>query len=278
MYDCNDPDTLCAGVFAKEKYNSKILYDSHEFWQGTRRKEYNLLYTIYSYIGNTIQYHREKSLVHNVDGITTVSESIANILRYKYNKPVCVIENRATLNKYRIGNYENTKIPSANAVFFGAKIRPGTIDTLLALKKEGFKPMIIGDYSNDKLTDLGIECLGFLDKDSYQKELAKSCVAVLDFEVTCDNIKYCLPNKLFEYIQAGIPIIANDRLFDVSRFIKDKKIGVVCNVYNIKDKIREIITEYHKYRHNINNISYEYSWENQEKQLLSYYSLFMDVE
>lgn len=278
MYDCNDPDTLHAGVFAKKRYGSKILYDSHEFWKGTRRKEYNMLYTAYSFIGNTIQYNKEKSLVHYVNGITTVSESIANILRYEYNKPVCVIENRSTLNKYRIGNFENPKYPLARAVFFGSKIRPGALNTLLELKEYGFIPTIIGDYSNNKLNDLGVECLGFLDKDSYQKELAKCAVAVLDFEVTCDNIKFCMPNKLFEYIQAGIPIIANDRFFEISRFIKDKEIGVVCNSDNRKSKVQDLISGHSKYRHNINKISYKYSWENQEDDLLSYYDLFIRMD
>ena len=43
-----------------------------------------------------------------------------------------------------------------------------------------------------------------------------------------------MPNKLFEYIQAGLCVISNP-LHDVKRFVKQNKVGYVSSSFKIDD-------------------------------------------
>lgn len=275
LYDCNDPDTLNAGVLAKKRYDSKIVYDSHELWQGTRRLEADISYTLYAYIGNSIQYWREKKLVKNATAITTVSEYIADELWAKYSIPVCVIPNFSYSNPHRKLLSEH-KQQNKTAVFFGAKIRLGVKSAFDYLTKIGWNCIFIG--GSKPLTDKNIKQTGFLDRNNYQKELANCDVGILDFRVTCDNIKYCMPNKLYEYIQAGLPIITNNELLSVAKFVRKNNIGIILN--NNKSNqylLQELENNLQKYKKNIYNISQKYTWENQEQKILKYYDLVLDL-
>jgi glycosyltransferase involved in cell wall biosynthesis len=46
-------------------------------------------------------------------------------------------------------------------------------------------------------------------------------------EHTCLSYYFCMPNKLFEYIRAGIPIICSD-LPELRRVVSDEHLGVVA--------------------------------------------------
>ena len=48
--------------------------------------------------------------------------------------------------------------------------------------------------------------------------------AVVPYQATCLNNFICTPNKMFEYIAAGLPILAND-LPEMRKFIAGYDIG-----------------------------------------------------
>ena len=61
------------------------------------------------------------------------------------------------------------------------------------------------------------------------KILNKSCIGIAYMDITCDNIKYALPNKLFEYIQAGVIPIVNINNLDAANLVNKYKLGLVDN-------------------------------------------------
>lgn len=266
VVDCNDPDTLYAGVLIKKRRNViKIMYDSHEYWKGTPRKEYNLYYTIYSYIVNYYQYLREKHLVHNVYKIICVSESIKQKLLLAYNKPTSIIFNLATYNN------NNYPIKFKRICFFGSKPRAGIIKIGAYFKQNGIMPVMIGKPLNNQYW----RDLGYLNKSQFQKEMSKCMYGLCMFDVTCDNIKYCMPNKLFEYIQARLPIVTNKGLMDVTEFVKLHNIGCILKNDSKEEMDRVILklkVNYNLYLNNIRKLKGSVCWEQQESKLLEIYN------
>lgn len=85
------------------------------------------------------------------------------------------------------------------------------------------------------------------------------------------NYEYSLPNKLFDYIHAGIPILAS-RLIEIEKIIKQYEIGYFIDEHNpmhIAQRIQECLLhpDYLKWKQNTKLAAEALNWE-QEKQKL----------
>jgi|GEM_PF-1295387 len=83
------------------------------------------------------------------------------------------------------------------------------------------------------------------------------------------NNYYCAPNKIYDYIQMGIPVITNDYpgLIDV---IQKNRLGVCVSsvdTMNFKNAIHTINSD-NLYANIDEKIKRRYSWENQEREYL----------
>jgi glycosyltransferase involved in cell wall biosynthesis len=88
------------------------------------------------------------------------------------------------------------------------------------------------------------------------------------------SYRYSLPNKLFEYIFAGLPVVASN-LPAIKKIVLDFNLGVVINlsVENLIKVLTEnsLLTEVSKFTYK-NSISH-LSWESQALKLREIYSL-----
>jgi glycosyltransferase involved in cell wall biosynthesis len=90
------------------------------------------------------------------------------------------------------------------------------------------------------------------------------------------NYRFSLPNKLFDYISAGIPVIAGN-LPEVSKIIRDTGCGLIIPDIN-EDEIarvlknlsgnRELLNEL---KHNAKNASEYLNWENESERVRDFY-------
>jgi glycosyltransferase involved in cell wall biosynthesis len=88
------------------------------------------------------------------------------------------------------------------------------------------------------------------------------------------NDRLCLPNKMFEYIMAGLPVIVNDAP-EMRRVVEEYRIGVILesltgeSLARALDEIdrldRGVLAE------NLKRAASVFSWENQEKVMLGAY-------
>jgi glycosyltransferase involved in cell wall biosynthesis len=86
--------------------------------------------------------------------------------------------------------------------------------------------------------------------------------------------RYCLPNKLFEYINAGIPVICSN-LPEMKKFVEENGIGVIAKNITI-DGLKEAIIQTQNLdklslRRKVSDVSVDYCWEAQGLRLLKTY-------
>lgn len=90
------------------------------------------------------------------------------------------------------------------------------------------------------------------------------------------SYEYAMPNKLFEAMFSGNPIIASD-LLEMGPFIHDNRLGLTYSAESPDDcveKMIELITrfpEFERSRQRQSELETTYAWEAQEKKLLDMY-------
>ena len=94
------------------------------------------------------------------------------------------------------------------------------------------------------------------------------------------SFTYSLPNKLFDYIHAGLPIIASS-LVEVKRIMNKYNIGEIVEDYSpesLAKKLNEMLSNSEKrevWKQNMQKAKKELNWENEQKKLIEIYSQFL---
>ena len=94
------------------------------------------------------------------------------------------------------------------------------------------------------------------------------------------SFTYALPNKLFDYIHAGLPFIASS-LVEVKRIMNKYNIGEIVEDYSpesLAKKLNEMLSNSEKrevWKGNMQKAKKELNWENEQKKLIEIYSQFL---
>ena len=90
------------------------------------------------------------------------------------------------------------------------------------------------------------------------------------------NLRFSLPNKLFEYIKAGTPIVASN-LIERARIIRQYKVGMIVEDFqpqSVAEVINKLVNDkqlYEELKANCKIAAEELCWENEEKVLEEIY-------
>jgi glycosyltransferase involved in cell wall biosynthesis len=93
-------------------------------------------------------------------------------------------------------------------------------------------------------------------------------------EDCCLSYRYCLPNKMFEYLMAGLPVLTSN-LWEMKRLVETEGVGIVAQE-NTVEGFRQAVTaslkqDYAMTQENVFATRKKYCWEEQEKVLKEIY-------
>ena len=276
VYWANDLDTLHLAVFAA-MFGRKVVYDSHELWP-------DMLLGVPEFV-RTMLRSLEKWLVKRADFVITVNEFIAEVIesRYSLRAPVRVIYNtpkrtisrplkQSRKRKYKVALYQGLYMPERgleNLVEAAKHLHP---DVRLVFRGygilEGRLRSLSSAFSNVRFEEA-------VPMEKMIEAAASADLGVVAY-VPSNLCNYLAsPNKLFEYIQAGIPIASSDIPF-MRLMVLRKGIGVVFDPHDPVDIANALNratreTELSRYRRNLIPVAQEYCWENESKKLLDIY-------
>jgi glycosyltransferase involved in cell wall biosynthesis len=278
----NDLDTLLPAYLVSKLRRKVLIYDTHEYFTGVpelvKRPRIRAIWkSIESYIFPKLQY------------VFTVNKSIADLYASEYkveplvmrNIPIAedvqLISNRMELglpeNKYLIilqGNGINIDRGAEEAV----EMMKYLDDCALIIVGSGdVIPILENTVNQEKLQDKVL----FFSRRPY-KELAQ-------FTLNCDlglsldkptNINYqlSLPNKLFDYIRAEIPVLASN-LIEVSNVVNKFEVGEIalnCEPNYLALKVKTLKNNKPQqdiYKANCKKAKLQLTWENESKTLLN---------
>ena len=287
IYLANDLDTLPANFVASRLKNIKLVYDSHEYF--TEVPE-----LVNRPFIRFIWLKTEQWIFPRLKDVMTVNDSIAGFYKAKYNVPVKTIRNLpcAADISLPIVNRAGWGIPQKVKIFLfqgaGINIDRGAEESIdaISLVPGAVLVFIGGGDVIEKLKDIvankGLtEKVFFIPKQPL-KELIRF-TRMADIGLTLDkdnnlNYKYSLPNKLFDYIQAQLPVLATN-LPEVKKVVEKYDIGLITSSFDSKDiseKMIEIISNENRlgrWKKNLNLAATELCWE---KEQFKFLELFLD--
>ena len=285
VFHANDLDTLLANFIASKLRGIPLVYDSHEYFTGVPEIQNRPLV-------KAIWLSIEKRIFPKLSFIFTVNESIANLYKKEYNKDLRILRNipeKVDLKIYKTRKELGLPLNKAIVITQGAGIN---IDRGIeeALEAMQYLPhvcfLIIGNGDvvallKEKTLELNLSNnVIFKGRMPYQEMMQYTRHAALGLTLDKDsniNYKFSLPNKLFDYIHAGIPILAS-KLIEVEYIINSYKIGLFIDNHtpkHIADQINKAINDSDlRDKWALNNIraKKELHWKNEEKELLEVYA------
>lgn len=282
----NDLDTLCAVFFASKIKSRKVVYDSHELF--TEVPE-----LINRPLVRNFWLKIEKLILPKLDSMFTVNSSIANIYAEKYKINTIVLRNMpAKLNENILVERKDFGFDNTNKLIIlqgaGINIDRGAEEAVEAMKLIENAILIIagnGDvipylkkYVNENNLQKKVVFFSKMPHNELTR-LTKICDCGLTLDKDTNlNYRFSLPNKLFDYIRAGIPVIASN-LPEVNAIVDQYKIGIVLNNHNVEEiasAFNKILFEIPRseWEESLRKASQELIWENEQSKLINYYEKF----
>jgi glycosyltransferase involved in cell wall biosynthesis len=273
----NDLDTLLPNYLISKLFSKKLVYDTHEYFTevpelvGRKRTRSFWLFI-------------EKIIFSKLKNVITVNDELAAIYSQKYHVPVTVIKNVPFDKHFNDSRRIKYGKPNQKVIIYQGSLNMGRglelmIDTIPHLKNcilviigDGYmlqelKSRVVTLALQEKVLFLG----KVLPKDLH--DYTKNADLGISLEEDLGlNYRYALPNKLFDYIQAGIPVIASDLpLF--SKMLTGFKVGEILkkrDPKSLSSLVEYVISNKAIYIKPLKEASNFYNWNNEKKVLIEF--------
>ncbi len=275
----NDLDTLLPNYLAARLKKIPLIYDSHELFCEVPELQA-------APIKKKIWQNLENLLVPRLKHCITVNESIATIFENRYHVKFTVVRNIAkSPEEFSLRSRRELGLPEDKKIILlqgaGINVDRGAEELVDAMQFVDNAILLIiggGDVWPDLEKRIEQQKLGHkvrLIKKLPRAELMQYTYNA-DIGVSIDkdnnpNYHNSLPNKIFDYLQAGLPVLAT-RLPELERIINDYGVGDFIENHqpqNIATAIRRMISDNTgKYTRGIKQANAEMNWPAEQKKLL----------
>jgi len=283
IYHFHDPEFLPWAVKLKRKTRAKIIYDVHENVPKQILSKYwipNILKGFIALLVNVL----EKFYAKKMDKIITATENISKRFPKEKTEVIRNFPDFPKINNVLPIDY-NRKLPIV--LYQGAIVEIRGIKQIVAavdILKEKIELWLMGPFSPANLkkeiltkeTEAYIKYKGHLPFEKMCRFLKRADIGLVLFLPEPNHVE-SLPNKIFEYMAAGIPIIASN--FPLwKKIVEGNKCGICVNPLEPKEiagAIEYLIEHPEEARKMGTNgrkaVLEKYNWENESKKLLKVY-------
>ena len=156
-------------------------------------------------------------------------------------------------------------VPHAHLAFLGSSPFPGFRDRLRELA------VLAGVASR-------VHFLPSVPLSELLDWTADADVGVSMLQDTCENHRLALPNKLFEYLVAGVPVVVSD-LPEVARLVREERVGWTvppADASGIANALREALAGVRDraFRERVRAVGARYTWAAERRRLEAVYSRY----
>jgi glycosyltransferase involved in cell wall biosynthesis len=294
LYHFHDPELIIVGWLLKRK-GKKVIYDVHEDVPKDIINKYWIWKPVRILVAKITGFI-EKSISLKLDGIVTATSSISQNFK-SVSEKLIVINNYALMNEL----YQENKIKHEGkfnghfVVYVGSiTVERGAKEMVEAMgllpQDCKVKLLLGGNFAPPLLKEtlermqgwVRVECMGWLNRNQIANVFGKAQVGLVLFHPEPNHIE-AQPNKLFEYMSAGLPVITSH--FPLwKEIVEGNQCGLTINPLNpqeIADAIRYIFDN-PKVAEEMGQrgreaVEVKYNWLKEEKKLLAFYELILNT-
>lgn len=283
VFHLHDPELL-VWVSRLKELNKKVIYDAHEDLprQITGKpwiiKPLRLLVGVISEIG-------ENRYAKKTDAVVTATPHIAERFK-KINPNTININNYPLPIEYEVIDSKKTFDERDYVAYIGGITRiRGIVELIEAMAIVDCKLVLAGEFESTELLEeckrlpgwAKVDYRGFVARKEAGEILSGALAGILTF-YAMPNHTDALPNKMFEYAAAGVPVIASDFPF-WEKLINDNQFGLTVNPTkprSIADGIAQLLgNRALAARLGANGkaaVENRFNWKQEEKKLLDVYA------
>ena len=282
IYHLHDPELWRIGASLKRS-GHRVIFDSHEDIPKQILSKPYLNKAMLWAISNVLRVY-EAWVCRKFDGVIAATPFICDKFLH-INLDTVTINNFPRLNELLSQVSWESKRREVCYVGGIGKIR-GILEMVQSMGevKTGTRLNLCGRFDEPSIeatarAQLGWDAvneLGFLDRPAVREVLARSIAGLVVFHPSPNHID-AQPNKIFEYMSAGIPVIASD--FPLWRQIVEGNSCGLCvdplKPTEIASAIDYLVTNPNEAQRMGQNgrraVEDSYSWSKEEKKLLAFY-------
>ncbi len=276
----NDLDTLLPNYLVSVIKSVPLVYDNHEYFTGVPElQNRKIIRGIWKSI--------ERFILPQLRYLYTVSDSIKILYEKEYMVQMEVVRNIPYKGVHTESKPNIALPPNRKIILYqgsGINVDRGVeelIDAMVYLRGDVLL-MIIGNGDvlslvKEKVKRLSLQDeVMFIDKLPYSQLKAYTRLAHLGLTLDKDtniNYRYSLPNKLFDYIHAGVPVLSS-RLIELEKVIDQYQVGAYIDSHDpvhIAERIRTILDddqEMKLWKANTLRASEELCWEREGQTVI----------
>ncbi len=284
----NDLDTLPASRVVARLRRIPLIYDSHEFFTEVPELQGRFARRVWLWW--------ERRILPHLQEVITVSDSIAAAYGEKYGVQVQVVRNlpaREHLSPVTPLTPGEAGIPEGKKVVLlqgaGINMDRGGEEAVLAMRyvEEAVLLVVGGGDALPAMKRLAAEeglaeKVIFIPRQPRERLYAYTALADVGLSLDKDeslNQRYSLPNKLFDYIYMGVPVLVSD-LPEVSRIVRGYDVGLVLDEYSVEamgSAINWMLEHDYKTvkKENLQRAAGELVWEKEKNILKNIYERYL---
>ncbi len=291
----NDGNTLAPAMLVRASVGARIVYDAHELWTRRNVRGDRLLAPLVEAVTEWLG-------VRASAGVITVSPSIVTWMRrrFRLRTPPTLVRNiphrRGAVPVPADGRLrELAGLPAhARVIAYAGGVTTGrgleeTVDALTELDDDthlvmlgyGDAGYVEGLLARAAAAGVGdrVHLVGPVPGPEVPRTLADADVSVVYVRPICLSYRYSLPNKLFESIHAGLPVVAAD-LPDTAAVVREHGIGEVFGAGRpdqLAAAVERVLADEGRYRAASRAAAEELDWSHEAAELVALYARVLDA-